>query len=151
MKPTLVLLVALGFPAAALLAQDAQNDAPKDGAVKPTMLDRNVRLDFELVPADADDQNVFVVTALSRFKIGVEFKGPGGAIEFETSGEILLRDDGRISVVHNTRVTFEGEQERGHFHVSSGILLRPGESLEVSRMGEKTLVIRASYVEEEKP
>ena len=149
MKHALVLLAAFGLCAGALFAQEAQSDAPKGGAVKPVMLDRNVRLDFEMVPADADNQSLFVVTALSRFKVSVAFKGPEGGMELEASGEIVLRDDGRIFVVHETTVTFEGEQSRGHFQVSSGVILRPGEELEVSRMGEKMLVIRAAYVDGE--
>lgn len=151
MKHALVLLAAIALCAGALLGQEAQSDAPKAGAEKPAMLDKNVRLDFEMVPADAADQSMFVVTALSRFKVSVEFKGPAGGMEFEARGDIVLRDDGRIAVVCETTVTFEGDQSRGHCHVSCGVILRSGEHLEVSRMGDKVLVIRASYVDQEQP
>jgi len=113
------------------------------------MLDRNVKLEFEMTPADADNQNICIVTALSRFKTRVEFKGPEGEMEFEASGEVVLRDDGRILVIHETSVTFEGDQSRGHFHASSGILLKPGQRQVVSRMGEKALVIGVAYVDDE--
>ena len=147
MKHALVLLAVFSLCAGTLLAQEAQKDAPKAGKAKPVMLDRNIRLDFQMVPADADNQSLFVVTALSRFKVNVAFKGPDGEMELGASGEIVLRDDGRIFVVHETTVTFEGDQSHGHFRVSSGVILRPGEDLEVSRMGEKMLIIRATYVD----
>ena len=149
MKNALASLAVVSLCLGTLFAQEEQTDDPKGRAAKPVMLDRNVRLDFEMVPADAENQSLFVVTALSRFKVGVEFKGPEGAMEIGASGEIVLRDDGRIFVSHQTVVTFEGEQSRGHFQVSSGVIVRPGEHLEVSRMGEKVLVIRATYVDGE--
>ena len=152
MKHALAFAAAFALCTGVLLAQDAADDAAANGkAAKVAMLDRNVRLDFEMVPEEEGAQSVFVVTASSRFEVNVSFKGQGAEMEFEASGEIALRDDGTIFVLHQTHVEFEGGEGRARFHVSSGVLLKPDEPLEVARMGDRTLVIVAAYIDQKKP
>lgn len=111
--------------------------------------DRNVRLDFKMVPLEANDKGSFVVTAVPEYETAVSFKGEEGAMEFQVEGEIDLRDDGRIFVFYDAHLVWEGGEGEAEFHASSGVLLRSGRELEASRFGEKTLVIKASYIDEE--
>lgn len=113
------------------------------------IFDRNVRLDFKIVPLEGNDRGMFVITAVPEYETRVSFKREGQEVEVEIEGEIGLRDDGKILVFYNAHMAWEGNDSQANFHASSGVLLKPGRELEVSRFGEKTLVIRASYVDEE--
>ncbi len=109
---------------------------------------RNVRLDFKIIPLEGNDRGMFVITAVPEYRTSVAFSGEGHEAEVEIEGEIDLRDDGRIFVFYDAELTWEGNDGRAHFQASSGVLLHPGKALEVSRFGEKTLVIKASYIDE---
>ena len=109
------------------------------------VFDRNIRLDFRLVPEEEDDKPTFVVTAIPRYRTMGRYANADGEGMLEISGEVDIREDNQILVVLEAEMEFRsGEKETG-WHVSTGVLLKPGEEFEVARMGEKTLVVRASY------
>lgn len=114
---------------------------------KAQVLERNIRLDFKMVPLEEDDRGVFLVTASSWYQTSTRFEGEGLQIEFEVSGHVRVVDGGRFFVTYEGHVEFSGEEQEAVFHVDSSALLRPGQELEVASMGEKTLVVCASYVE----
>jgi hypothetical protein len=113
----------------------------------PASLGRNVRLDFKAVPLEEGDEGLYIITASSEFGTSVELEGEEGQLAFEVSGEIALLDDGRLFIRYEARVLIEGEEGEGAFSVRSSVILKPGQDLGVSRIGDKTLMIRASYVD----
>jgi len=52
------------------------------------VLDRNVRLDFKLVPEGEDDHPIFIVTAIAGFETSARFEGGEGRAEFSIGGSI---------------------------------------------------------------
>lgn len=113
----------------------------------PGVLERNVRLDVKTVPADDGDEGMFVVVACPQYATRVKLEGEEGEIFFEMAGEVRLLGDDLIFVSYDTETTIKGEEGVAHFSVSSGVILRAGQELGVARMGDKTLMIRASYVD----
>lgn len=111
------------------------------------ILARNVRLDFKAVPLEEGDSGVYIITAAREYSTAVRLQGEEGELEFEVSGEVELLDDGRIFVRLQARALLNGDGEEAEFNVFSGVILKPGQELGVSRMGDKTLMIRASYVD----
>ncbi len=111
------------------------------------ILARNIRLDFKMVPLEADDKGVFLVTASSWYQTSVRFEREGTEIEFGVSGHVRIVEDDRLFITYEGHVEFSGQEEKAEFHVDSSALLQPGEECQVASMGDKTLVIRASYVD----
>ncbi len=161
MKRILVMVVGLLMVVSLVIAQEEPGEDFKDEDAEVEeefeeeddeeieVFDRNVRLDFKIVPLEGNDRGMFVVTAVPEYETGVSFRGKGHEVKAEIEGEIALRDDGRIFVFYDAHMAWEGNGGQANFHASSGVLLRPGRELEVSRFGEKTLVIKASYADEE--
>ena len=110
-------------------------------------LGKNIRLDFRRMPHDEKDQGVFIVTASPSFKTITSINGGNGEVEFQVSGRVELRDGGGILVTYEASMAFNGNGQGAKFRAASSVLLQPGQELGVSRMGDKTLVIRASYVD----
>jgi len=115
------------------------------------ILERTVRLDFKAVPLEDGDEGVYIVTASSQYATAIRLGGDDGALEFEVSGEVRLLDDGRIFVRYEAHTFFEGEDGEAEFHVASGVVLKSGQELAVSRLGDKTLMIGATFVETKSP
>jgi hypothetical protein len=110
-------------------------------------LERNVRLDFAVVPLEEGDQGVFLVTASSRYETGVQFKGKDGRVVFEATGTVKILEDDQVFVTVRAHLFFRGGEGEGNFQIDSSAILKPGKSMEIARMGEKTLVVKASYVD----
>lgn len=138
-----ILIVGMGMA----MAQESTRGKIEDQGGRIEVLERNIRLDFQRIPLEGNDLGVFIVTASPWFKTTTRFSGESGAGEFNVSGKLELRDDGRIFVVFEADMAFQGNGQAADFHVRSTVLLQPGQELGVSRMGDKTLVIRASYVD----
>ena len=161
MKRILVMVVGLLVVVSLVIAQEEPGEdfEDEDAEVEEEfeidderefeVFDRNVRLDFKIVPLEGNDRGMFVITAVPEYETGVSFRGEGHEVEVEIEGEIDLRDDGRIFVFYDAHMAWEGNNSQANFRASSGVLLRSGRELEVTRFGEKTLVIMASYVDEE--
>jgi len=111
-----------------------------------TFLKKNVRLDFKRVPLEEEDQGTFIITASPAFNTLTRFRGDFGEAEFEVSGKLKLLDDGRILLAYEAYTSFDGHEEEGaEFHVASTVILQSNKELQVARMGDKILVIRASF------
>ncbi len=158
MRRILVVVVGLLMVVSLVIAQEEpgedfeeEEEFEDEDEGEPEVFDRNVRLDFKIIPLEGNDRGMFVITAVPEYETSVFFKGEGHAVEVEIEGEIELCDDGRILVFYDAHLAWEGNDGQANFHASSGVLLKPGRELEVSRFGEKTLVIKASYVDEEQP
>jgi len=111
------------------------------------ILERNIRLDFKAVPLDPGDKGIYIVTASPDYETSVRHEGNDARIFFEVSGEVKLLDDGRIFVSYEANTIINSNDQETEFGFRSSVILKPGQELGVSRMGDKTFMIRASYVD----
>lgn len=114
------------------------------------VLDRNVRLDFKLVPEEEDDDPFFIVTAISGFQTRARFEGGEQRGERYVGGRVDFVEEDRLLVILEVEMGIAGEEGEAEFNVTCGVLLTPGEEREVASIGEKTLVVRASFADVEK-
>ena len=111
------------------------------------ILEKNIRLEFKAVPLGEGDKGTYIITAFPDYQTGIRLQGEDGTIDFAVSGQVKVLEDGRIFVRYDARTLVTNKKGSANFIARSGVVLRPGEELGVSRMGDKTLMIRASYVE----
>ena len=133
---------------AIMLMQPAASAGEKKPAAKPAgpeMFQKNVRLDIWLIPLEDGDEGTFVITATPDFAAWVEFSNEAISITFKISGQIKITDDGRFFVEYKIATTFESPQGDGGFGTQSSAILEADQELSVSHIGEKTLVLRASF------
>jgi|ETNmetMinimDraft_26_1059896.scaffolds.fasta_scaffold36129_3 hypothetical protein len=119
----------------------------REHAEREEPLDRNVRLEFKVVPLENEDREVFLVAASPGFHHRTEYEGEGVRVEFEVSGRIEIRENGHIFLIFESALAYEGANESAVFHVESSIVMEPGDTVEVASMGDKNLVIYANYAE----
>ena len=111
------------------------------------VLGRNIRLDFKAVPLEPGDNGIYIITASPEYETSIRLEGVDGKIFFEVSGEVRLLDDGRIFVRYEANTIINSNDQETEFGFRSSVILKPGQELGVSRMGDKTFMIRASYVD----
>lgn len=132
--------------AVAVVAADTSEEI--EGQKEATkVLGKNIRLDFKAVPLEEGDKGIYIITASPEYETGIRLKGDNGKIVFEVSGKVNLLDDGSIFVRYDAHTILKDKKGEAEFSVSSGVILKPGQELGVSRMGDKTLMIRASFVD----
>ncbi len=111
-------------------------------------LGKNVRLDFRMVPDEPDDEPLFLITAVSKFRAHASFENDEGEFSFRVGGQIDVTEEGLLLVVYEAEMSMHGMAGGGETHAGSGVLLKPGKELGVARIGDKTLMIKATYIEE---
>jgi hypothetical protein len=105
---------------------------------------KNIRLDFKMVPLDDDDEGVFIITAGPAYETSTYWKGDNHEVLFDVSGRILLKDDGNYILYYVAHVKFDGKEGKAKFSASSSIVLVPGKEASAAQLGEKTLVVLAT-------
>ena len=146
MKRLWLCFVLLGCVAVTALAANSDGAGEKrGGACAPGALARNVKLTF--APLEEDDKGIYIVTASPEFESGVTFNGADGSFVLEVSGSVALLDDDRIYVRFHFMMRGRGESEENGSSVSTGIILKDGQQLDVTRMDGKSLMVGASFVE----
>lgn len=128
-----------------LTASSAGEEKADAKSSAPEILEKNVRLDIWLIPLEDGDEGTFVITATPDFATWVEFSSEAISISFKISGAITIMGDGRFLVEYETTTTFDSPQGDGGFGTQSSALLEADQELSVSHIGEKTLVLRASF------
>jgi len=150
------LWLGLGILTCAIMITTAAADAPlrKAWEVKPEnaqaeskILGRNVRLDFQALPRDEGDNGIYLITATSDYVTSIQLEGDDNDITFKVSGQVQILDDGKIYVGFEAYTQLTGDEGKAEFYTKSGVILESGQALGVSRIGEKTLMITATYVE----
>ena len=131
------------------MAEPEHDEDHEDRAQELEQLERNVRLEFKLVPLDEGDQGVVVVVASPDFRTLTRYHNDEYEVLFVASGRLDLVDDEHIFLAYEAHVEFEGDGEEAEFVVTSSILLTPGKSTPAARMGDKTLMITAVYADDE--
>ncbi len=113
------------------------------------LLERNVRIDFQLLPLEDEDDEVFVVTSVSWFSSHVEFSNEDVRIEFHASGHIEVLDDDEFLIAYEVGVGYATDSEEAEMHAEAAARLTPGQPLKAASMGDKTLVISVSYADDQ--
>jgi len=111
------------------------------------VLERTVKLHFQVVPAEKDDKGLLIVTTSSVFASSVALAGEDGEVAFGVSGEVEIWDDESIFLCFDAEIVFESEEGRGEFTLMTGVKLAPGKELAVGSVGDKNLVVKADYVD----
>jgi len=112
------------------------------------VLDRNIRLTFELVKGDGGgDEAAAVVTAIPKYELAARLDGgeEGGAMSI--LGIVGPRNDGRILAIMEVEIILERSGEAVELSVDCGVLLESGKGSEVARWGERALVVCAEYTD----
>jgi hypothetical protein len=149
MKKLLLYAGILGLVIGVATAGQETTEAAEAREEDLEILERNIRLEFKMVPLEEDDKGVFLVTASSWYHTSTRFEAEGVHVEFKVSGHVRVVEEDRWFITYKAHVEFSGENEEAEFHVDSSALLTPGQESEVARMGDKTLVISGSYTDEE--
>lgn len=142
---------AVGLVMVALLLQNA-SAAEEEGGEGARSVDgieflgRNVRLDFRMVPQGPDDDPFFIVTAVSQFKARASFETDEGSFSFHVEGQVDVTEEGLLLVVYEAELSMNGIEGGGETQAASGVLLKPGRELGVAQIGERTLMIKATYL-----
>jgi hypothetical protein len=143
------LFVSIVICAIAVSAAEAYTIAEvKERKGELNVLERNIRLDFKAVPLEKGDKGTYIITASSEYEISIRLEGEDGKIYFHVSGEVKPLKDERIFVLYTAHTILNDKNGEAEFIVSSGVILKPGQEIGVSKIGDKTLMIRASYVDE---
>jgi hypothetical protein len=143
MKRMLAIGMALLAVIGTVRADEADADVSPEHRVE---LGRNVRLDFEIVPEDRPEDGLFVVAAVGAFELSTSFENEGAGAVVWLAGELELRE-ARILVTLNAEVIHRGEGGTLEVSTSCAALVKPGQVYEVAKVGEKTLTLRATYLD----
>jgi len=111
------------------------------------IFDKNIRLDFQAVPLDKEDKGTFIVTATSRFQSSVRLAGEGYSLIFNVSGNIIPLDDDKIFVSYEVHTIVEGKDGEAMFRLESGVLVKLGKDIALGTLGDKTLMLKALYLD----
>jgi len=111
------------------------------------IFDKNIRLDFQAIPLDKDDKGTFIVTATSHFQLSVRLAGEGYSLIFNVSGNIMPLEDDKIFVIYEVHTIVEGKDGEAMFHLESGVLVKLGKDIALGTLGDKTLMLKASYLD----
>ena len=148
MKTRWFVISLLLCPAFAVVAGEHQEKSHGEYAHELRVLDRNIKLVFQAIPLDPGDTELFIITASPHYEVDVRLEGDDGELFFGVSGEIELTDDGKIFVTYEAHMALSGDDGKAEFNSGGGAILKPGKPFGVAKIGEKTLVITASYVKD---
>ena len=126
-------------------SEDAEWENLEEAEKNSVPLGQNVKMIFSLEPAEDDDESLCVVTAVSLFEAYMFYDGMDGEWYFGAEGEVSLID-GKILVEHETNLSYSGEDDSSDLRAKSGALLEDGQSIEVAKFGDRSLVISASII-----
>ena len=112
------------------------------------VLDRNIRLTFELLDQDGqDNRSVSIVTALPEYKLVALSDRAQEDASFSVIGAAGPRNDGRILVLLEAEILLNDKGFKTEMLAECGVLLEPGKGQEVTRWQNRTLVVHAEYVD----
>jgi len=110
-------------------------------------LDRNIRLEFKIVPLEPENRGLWIVVASSVYRASAHFTQENSEIEFSVNGQIMPQDNGKILLGYECSMSLKGQGSGAQIKLGSSALLVPGVELPVGSVGDKTLVVKASFLE----
>jgi len=138
----LIILLVLGLA----VSQEEPPVAGHEEREPSDVLDRNIRLTFELLDEEGqDNRSVSIVTALPEYKLVALADRPQQGASFSVVGAAGPRNDGHILVLLEAEISLHDKGTKAEMLVECGVLLEPGEGQEVTRWQNRALVVRAEY------
>lgn len=113
---------------------------------EPDILDRNVRLEFMLVPKEDDDTSMFIITASSWFETSTRYENDDIHFDWSVAGHIRIIDDEELFVTVEGHMAYTGNGEEAEFRIESSARVVAGRNFKLASMGDKTLLVRATFV-----
>ena len=139
-----VVLLALGLAVGQGQSEEADHDEGHGIAV----LDRNIRLTFEMVDEEGEGgEPISIVTAVPKFKLMSRFEGEDEGAVVSIAGAAGPRNDDRILALLDVEIVLEEGEEEIEMAVECGVLLEPGGAQEVARWGKRALVVHVEYAD----
>jgi len=112
------------------------------------VLDRNIRLTFELLDEEGhDNRSVSIVTALPEYKLVALSDRPQQDATFSVIGAAGPRNDGHILVLLEAEISLHDKGFKTEMLAECGVLLEPGKGQEVTRWGNRALIVHAQYAD----
>ena len=112
------------------------------------VLDRNIRLTFELLDEEGqDNRSVSIVTALPEYKLVALSDRAQQDASFSVRGAAGPRNDGRLLVLLEVEISLHDRGIETEMLAECGVLLEPGNGQEVTRWQNRVLVVRAEYTD----
>ena len=144
-----VVLCAVVF---AVIADDHWEEHKQECCEEMEVFDRNIRLDLNARSPEGDNPGLFIIVASSWFETNVMFEGEGGEMEFSVEGELELLDDGKIFLRFEAYSRTERDDDvhddsAAEFSAASSIILTSAEEQSIASLGEKTLIVKATFME----
>lgn len=106
------------------------------------VFEHNIRLDFNTIPQTESAEGLFIVTATPEFESNTVLDGEKSDLNFAVHGRIDELEDERIFVQFGIHLFVGSEEGQAEFDVNSGVLLKPGQEMEVAQLGDRVLVIK---------
>ena len=140
----IVVLLTLGLGAGAPGADEEEHGEHQEIVV----LDRNIRLTFKLVDGGGQgDEGASIVTAVPKYKLAASLDRENEGGEMLIVGAVGPRNDGRILTMMEVEIVLRDGAGATELVVECAVLLRPGQSTEVARWGERGLILHAEYAD----
>ena len=127
--------------------EDRERHGEEEHEEELEILARNVRLEFLVVPLEEGDRGSHIVTATPWYTTHTKIIGEEMILNFHAAGHVRIIEDNELFVTFEVEVEYEAPGTSAEFHVDSSARLIAGKELEIATMGDKTLVIRASYAD----
>lgn len=112
------------------------------------VFEHNIRLDFNTIPQTESAEGLFIVTSTPEFESNTVLDGEDSEVNFTVHGRIDEMEDERIFVQFGVHLYVGGADGSAEFDVDSGVLLKPGQELEVAQLGDRVLVVKYTSLKE---
>ena len=115
------------------------------------LLDRNVRIDFNIIPAEGSNKEIYIITASEKFEIEITQTDENKYHNIEIDGQVRLLDDRKIFIYYQieTHLNVNDSKADKEFDLVSSVILKPGEEIEVTDATGRVFKIKASYLNED--
>lgn len=141
-----VVLLALALGLA--VGQGQSEEADHDEGHGIEVLNRNIRLTFELIDEEGKgDEPISVVTAVPKFKLMARLEREDEMAAVSIVGAAGPRNDDRILALLEVEIVLDADGSETEMAVECGVLLEPGGAQEVARWGKRALVVQAEYAD----
>jgi len=157
MKKNLLLVIIIFLMGFSALAQDAPKlkqprIAPQKRQIEKPInknIDKNVRLDFTIISQNGNTEKFYLITASQVYETELRQQDNNNHYSYlEISGKVRLLVQNRIFVAYEFNYRNQQKNKVGEdITLQSSVILKPGQEIEVANQGNKTLKIKASYLE----
>lgn len=136
---------------------DAQDKKMPPSAPRPTAdatveepLPRAVKIAFRFEPVEPTDKPLWVVVATPRYTVEVNYETKEIEAQIRVDGKVRVVDGGQLLVSYNAQVRFSNADGGAFFSSEGSARLTPGKEKMLTTVGERGLMVLATYDDAEK-